>query len=268
MRFWQQRLVSACCASAMLFIVSCGGGSGSAPPHPSPSFLISVTPQNPSLAPGTSLQLNLTLQPRNGFAGTATVTIGGLPSSVTTSPSPSFQLTTSGGQSASQPITLTAASTNSIGSYSISFSASSGAISSSVSVPLVVASFANFSVTVSPSQLTLLQGSSSTASVAVGLNSTGAMNYAVQLSASSLPQGVTAAFTPNPVAPNASATMTFTTAVNAPKSFNIQSAVQGLRTEDQVSRSSSLLLNVVPPPGNLQVTELILFAPTISRVPQ
>ena len=79
-----------------------GGGSGLSIPPPPPSFAISVTPSAPSIAPGTTSAVQVSVVPRNGFSGAVSVTVSGLPSGLSASPS-SFSL-----QSTPQAVTLTA----------------------------------------------------------------------------------------------------------------------------------------------------------------
>src|ERR1700723_3100464 len=79
-----------------------GGGSGLSIPPPPPSFAISVTPSPPSIAPGTPSAVQVSVVPRNGFRGAVWVTVSGLPSGLSASPS-SFFL-----QTPPQAVTLTA----------------------------------------------------------------------------------------------------------------------------------------------------------------
>jgi len=71
----------------------------------------------------------------------------------------------------------------------------------------------DFSVSASPSSLTVAQGSSGTSTITVG--SLNGFSSAVTLSASGLPSGVTASFSPNPITPPTGGSAASTLTVNA-----------------------------------------------------
>src|SRR5208283_335245 len=98
----------------VLVLNGCGGGGSSTPPPPpaTPSFTISVNPPNFSMSPGTSTTVNVSLQAQNGFDGTATVAISGLPDGLTVVPSSPFSLTAAG-----QVLNFDAASSAPTGNY-------------------------------------------------------------------------------------------------------------------------------------------------------
>jgi VCBS repeat protein len=115
---------------ALLLSGCSGGGSSSAPP---PSFSIAANPTGVSVSPNASTKINLMLTVQNGFSGTVTVSLSGLPNEVTASPSSPFTLTASG-----QTVTLTANSMAAIGSYSLTFQGTSGSLTSTATVALDV----------------------------------------------------------------------------------------------------------------------------------
>src|SRR5207302_5172170 len=94
----------------------------------------------------------------------------------------------------------------------------------------------DFSIAASPSSLSIAQGSSGTSTITItSLNS---FNSATTLSASGLPGGVTAAFSPNPVTPpaNGSATSTLTFTASS-------TATTGTSTVTVTGTSGSLVQN-------------------------
>lgn len=109
--------------SALLPLVACGGSSGSNQQPPPQSFTIVVTPSTPSVAPGTSSSVQVSVTPENGFSGSVSVLTSGLPSGLTATPA-SFSV-----QSSPQTVTLAASSSLADGNYSFSFAGTSGTLS-------------------------------------------------------------------------------------------------------------------------------------------
>jgi len=233
--------------TGILLLSGCGGGSNSIPtPAPaSPSFTISLNPSSISVSPGTSGAVTVSLQPENGFEGTATVTLSGLPSGMTVSPSSPFSLTAAG-----QALELTAASGVVDGTYTLSFQATSGTLSASANASLQVAPPASFSVVPSNGSLSVQYGNSVTTTISFSPGA-GATNYMLQLAASNLPSGVTASFAPNPVAPTLTSTATFTTPSSATSAASDTVTITATRTSDGVQQQAQLLLNMTLPPGQL-----------------
>jgi DNA-binding beta-propeller fold protein YncE len=228
-------------------LAGCGGGGTSSSPPPSgpPSFTISVTPASLSLAPGTSASATISLQTQNGFSGTPTVTLSGLPAGVTTSPAAPFSLGVNG-----MTLQFTASSSATDGNSAVSIQAASGTLSASASESLAVAPPASFSVLPSKDSLTVHYGSSISTSIGFAPG-TGAKNYELALSASGIPDGVTAAFSPNPVDPSSTTTLTFATPVSALGSENAQITVTATRSLDGVQHQGQVSLSITLPPGEL-----------------
>ena len=142
----------------------------------------------------------------NGYSGTATFSISGLPSGITASFSPN-PVTFSSSPGSSQ-ITFTASSSVAAGSYIATLTASSGSVTASTSITLTVA-VPSFTLS-GGTALTLGQGGTSSAYIYVsGING---FNGNVTLSVSGLPTGVTAAFGTNPTAYNSYLTFAATSA--------------------------------------------------------
>lgn len=115
-------------------VSNCGSGSSSPPPPPPPSFSIGTNPLTLIVSPSSTASLSVSLIPQNGFSGTASVSLSGLPSGITSSQSSPFSLSTSG-----ITLVLTASSSAANGTYSLQFQGTSSNLSASASVPLTVA---------------------------------------------------------------------------------------------------------------------------------
>ena len=129
----------------LLFFVSlsagCGGGSFATipPPLPAPDFSIALSTNSITIAQGaTSLPVNVSISPLNGFTGSAQVTLGALPAGVTSTPASPF-IVTSG---ASAAVLFSAASNAATGTFSVSAQATSGGLSHSANLALTVQSSA------------------------------------------------------------------------------------------------------------------------------
>lgn len=125
---------------SLLYIIlyvsaGCGGGSAPPPPPPTPSFSLSVSPGSLLAAQTTtSVPVTVTANPINGFTGTVNVTIGGLPNGVNSSTGSTFTLAAGG----SQMVTFTVMSAVARANCPVTFSGSSGTLSSSAVVTLTV----------------------------------------------------------------------------------------------------------------------------------
>ena len=112
----------------------CGGGGSGGLTNPPPSFSIQANPSNLSISPASTSETNLTLQALNGFSGTVTVTLSGLPAGVTSSPSSPFNLPASG-----LTVVFSAASSVSTGNYSLTVQGTGGSASARAMVSLTIA---------------------------------------------------------------------------------------------------------------------------------
>lgn len=119
------------------FITGCGSGSGnSGGSSPTPSFTLSLSPAAVTLTPGGATQtVQVSLAAQGGFTGAASVTVSGLSSGVTASPSP---LSVSPG--APGTLTFSAAASTATSQASGSVHGVSGAISANVPFSVTVKS--------------------------------------------------------------------------------------------------------------------------------
>jgi len=163
-----------------------GGGGGTA------DFSLSASPSALTVNQGASGTSTITITRLNSFAGAVSFVASGLPSGVTASFNPATTTTTG----TSSVLTLTASSTATVGSATVTVTGTSGSLTHTTTIALIVSSTgtANFSLSASPTSLTVNQGSSGTSTITITrLNG---FAGAVSFTASGLPSGVTASFNP------------------------------------------------------------------------
>lgn len=232
-------------------IGSCGGspstsGGGNAP---SPDFSISVSPNSATVLPGGQTQVQVTVAAQNGFTGSVSINIIGLPAGTTTVPSSPFTMS-----AGTQNITINVSSSTALGSFTIGVAGTSGNLKHSTSLAFQVqsATLADFSITLNNTELSFTQGGSASTIAGLSLVSSGNPNFEVQFSATGLPAGVQATFGQNPIAPNQPATsLTLTASPTSSLANYATITVTGTRIADGVEESAQLQINVTPPVGTL-----------------
>jgi hypothetical protein len=174
-----------------------------------PNFAVSASPTTVSVAQGGSKTTTVSTTVSGGFNSAISLSASGLPAGVTASFSPASIAAPGSGSST---LTFTASSTATVGTSTVTINASGGGISHSTTVSLTVSSTAtpDFSLSASPTSLSVAAGSSGSSTVST--SASGGFNSAVSLSATGLPTGVTAAFNPTSIAApgSGSSTLTFT----------------------------------------------------------
>jgi hypothetical protein len=183
-------------------------------PGTNPDFALSASPTSLTVTQGSSATSTVSTSVSNGFNSSVALSITGLPSGVTASFSPtSFAAPGSG----SSTLTFTASSTATTGTFNTTVSATGGGITHTTVIPVTVnaATAPNFTLSASPTSLSVAAGSSGTSTISTTVS--GGFNSAVSLSASGLPSGVTAAFNPTSIAApgSGSSTLTFTASSTA-----------------------------------------------------
>jgi len=115
-----------------------------APPPPAqPDFSLAISPQSLSLTTGATGQaVQVTATALNGFTGTASVALSGLPTGVTANPA-SLSLA----PGVAQSTTVTAANSAPTGNANVVFTATSGSLTHSVTLALTVAAPSGVNVT-------------------------------------------------------------------------------------------------------------------------
>lgn len=167
-----------------------------------PDFSLSASPTTVTITQGTASGSTITVSPLNGFNGAVALSASGLPSGVTASFNPASTATTSA-------LTLAASSTAATGTVTVTITGTSGSLTHNTSVTLTVNAVANkpdFGLSASPTSLAIARNKQGTVTVTVApLNG---FSGSVTMSASGLPKGVTASFSPNPT--NTANTLTLT----------------------------------------------------------
>jgi len=169
-----------------------------------PDFSLSATPTSQSIVAGANATYTVGVTSLNGFAGDAALSLTGLPSGVGTA-SFSPQVVTGAGTS---QLTVTTLPNAPGGTYPLTITGTSGGVTHTVAVTLVL-SARDFALSVSPSSVTISRGQS--AKYTVGVSVAGGSVGNVALTVAGLPNGTTAAFSPNPAASPGSSTLTVKT---------------------------------------------------------
>ena len=99
-----------------------------------PDFTISATPSSRTVPVGSSTTYTASASPLNGFTGTVSLSVTGLPSGATGT----FNPTLISGGSGSSTLTVTTVSTTPTGSYTLTITGTSGSLTHSATVTLVV----------------------------------------------------------------------------------------------------------------------------------
>jgi len=183
-------------------------------PGSSPDFALSASPTSLTVTQGSSGTSTISTSVSNGFNSSVALSISGLPSGVTASFSPTSIAAPGSGSST---LTFTASSTATTGTFNTTVTATGGGLTHTTTIPLTVnaATSPNFAISASPTSLSVAAGGTGTSTISTTVS--GGFNSAVSLSASGLPSGVTAAFSPTSIAApgSGSSTLTFTASSTA-----------------------------------------------------
>jgi pseudomonalisin len=218
-------------SSLTLTITSAGG------------FTLSLSTAAGSMRQGTTATAGVRVSVAGGFKSSVALSVAGLPAGVTGTLTPnSFAAPGSG----SSVLTLTASPQAVAGTSNIQITATGGGLSQTLPLALTVTTAPSFTLSVGAGPVALAQGTSATVSVAVG--GAGGFNSAVTLSATGLPSGMTAKFSPASFAAPGSGASTLTLAAGAQEAtgshtISIKASGGGL------TATSSLVVTVNPAPS-------------------
>ncbi len=203
-----QRTAAYCGPLFFLAILSCG--QGSPPPAPAPDFSLSASPTQVALTSGAAGQaISVTASAVNSFTGTVSVTVTGLPSGVTATPS-TLSLT----PGSARNLTLTASATATAGAATITLTGSSGTLTHTATVALTVSNPPDFSLTLSPTSLSLTPGGTG-APVQVLATAANSFSGTVSVAITGLPAGVTASPSSLTLTPGTAQSLTLTASATA-----------------------------------------------------
>jgi len=173
-----------------------------------PDFTFSITPPQP-INPGQCASFTLSIAARNGFNGTVSFSVTGVPAGATASFNP--QTITGSG---SVVLTICTSSSTPVGSYTITITATSGSLTHSQTFTLTVNAAPDFTISATPGSQTITAGLN--ASYTVSTTAANSFNGSIALSLTGLPSGATANFSPTAISGAGSATLTVTTTTATP----------------------------------------------------
>ena len=219
---------------------------------PTPDFSISATPGSQSVAQGSNTTYTTTVSALNGFTDPVNPSVSGLPAGATANFIPA---------SAVNPRTwalrVSTATTTAAGTYTLTITGTSGTLSHSATVTLIVQGPPDFSISASPSSQTVTQGNNTTYTTSISALS--GFTDTVNLSVSGLPAAATATFNPASVTGSGNSTLTVSTATTTPTG-TYTLTITG--TSGTLSHSTTVTLVVSTPdfgisatPGSQAVTQ-------------
>lgn len=204
-----------------------------------PDFTLTSAPASVSVPQGGTANYTETVTPLNGFTGTVALTIAGLPAGASAAFTPSSL--TSGNSALA--VTTTAATP--AGTYTLTITGTSGTLTHNATATLIVTVpvVGDFAVTASPASQTVTAGTNTTYTATV--TPSGGFNGTVTFSASGLPTGASASFSPASVSVSGNSTMTVTTSTTTPAG-TYTLTITG--TSGTLVRSTTVTLIVNPAP--------------------
>ncbi len=212
MRTLPASLLAVLSAAISVAIAGCGTNASNSvtSPPPAADFTLSASPSTLTLTAGAMGQgISVSATALNGFTGSVSVSLSGLPAGVTAAPS---TLTLTPGTA--QNVTLTALASAAAGMATITFTGTSGTLSHTAMVALTVTAAApppDFTLTLSPTNLGLTAGASGQA-VSVTATALNGFTGSVSVSLTGLPTGVTASPSTLTLTPGTAQNLTLTAA--------------------------------------------------------
>jgi kumamolisin len=201
-------------------------------------FSLSASPTSVSVVQGSSGTSTITSTVTGGFDSAVSLTASGEPTGVTVGFSPT-SITGTG----TSTMTLTVASTTATGTYPITVTGTAGSTVETTSVSLTVTATASpsFTISASPTSVSVVQGSSGTSTITTTVS--GGFDSAIGLTASGEPTGVTVSFNPTSISAPGSGTSTMTMTVastTAPGTYTITATGTG----GSITHSATVSLTV------------------------
>jgi hypothetical protein len=201
-----------------------------------PDFTIGATPASQTVVQGKATDYAVSVGALNSFSGTVALSVSGLPAGAT----PTFTPSSIPGGAGSSNLNVTTLGSTTPGTYTLTITGTSGLLSHSTTVTLVVQSVAppaDFSLSASPTSRTISARQSTTYSITV--NPQNGFNSTVAFSLSGLPARTSASF--NPTSSTTGTTLTVKANPNA-KTTNATLTISG--TGGGLTRSVQVTLNI------------------------
>jgi hypothetical protein len=164
-------------------------------------FSLSATPSSRTVIPGAGTAYTATIAGVNQFAGTVAMSVSGLPAGATATFAPDHVA-----GSGSTTLSVATSASTPIGTYQLTIRGTSGTLTRTATVTLVVN--ADFSLSATPSSRTISKGGKNiyTVTATAGAGFTGP----IRLSVSGLPKAVSGKFSPSSISGAGSSTLTIT----------------------------------------------------------
>jgi subtilase family serine protease len=181
-----------------------------APTSQTPAFTLAASPTSVSVVVGSSGSSTITTAVSGGFDSAVALSASGQPTGVTVTFSPTSIAAPGSGSSTA---TLAVASNTTTGTYTITVTGTGGGITHTATISLTVTSapVPAFTLTASPTSVSVVQGASGGSTITTAVS--GGFSSAIALSATGMPTGVTATFSPTSIAAPGSGTSSLTLAV-------------------------------------------------------
>lgn len=194
-----------------------------------PDFSLSASPASQTVMQGGGTTFSASVTAGTGFTGSVSLSFSGLPVGATASFNPAT-ISTSG----TSTLSVGASSSTAPGNYPLTITATSGSLTHTTSVTLVVSG--DFSVGVAPSSVTVSRGSNAvyTVTVTPGAGFSGT----VGLSVSGLPRRSNGSFNPSSIGTSGSSTLSVSTNHKTPTgtfTLTISATSGGLTHKTQVT---------------------------------
>jgi len=217
-----------------------------------PTFKLTATPGAISLVPGGSASVAVQVTGENGFSSAVTLSTTGLPPGVTGVFTPATAM-----PGTAVTLRLTAATTAAITSADVAASIRGVNNSLSITVPFTLGVRAPFTLSATPKAVVLNPGTSAT--VAVQITAASGFTSPVALTATGLPTGVTALFTPASAAPGTPVSLRLTAAANAANTaltaaFSVRGAVGAMSADSSIPIVVKAPFELAANPGAVQLT--------------
>jgi hypothetical protein len=203
---------------------------------------LSVSPSSKSLIVGGSVTYTLTITPFNGFDQAADPSVSSLPTGTTATFNPSFL---NGG--GTMIMTVTTSSTTPLGTHVPVVSITAGPRVDTAGVTLIVQPVPDFTLSLSPSSQSVLQGDSVSYSAIANANSTCALSGGLPVIVTDLPAGATA----SSIAGTQSGTSTVTVATSTSTpigTYTLSISASGCGTTHIGNVSLTVSAPAPPPP--------------------
>jgi hypothetical protein len=198
-----------------------------------PDFALGATPASQSVTQGGATSYTVTETPQNGFTGSVTLSLSGLPAGA----SASFTPNPTTGTSTLNVSTGTAVA----GSYALTITGISGALTHTAGVTLNITGPPDFSVSATPATRSVATGSTTTyTATETPLNG---FSGSVTFTVTGVPSGASASFSPNPT--SGSSTLTVNTGTAALGTYTL--TITG--TSGTLTHSTTVTLTITAAQG-------------------